>query len=76
MSQLFLGKDRNYIFSKWTKWTKGKLTTNYRIGTPRKAGEPPIICVSAYLGNPIGFKRQDLIDLAQYVNSKSNILCP
>ena len=66
MSQLFLGKDRNYIFSKWTKWTKGKLTTNYRIGTPRKAGEPPIICVSAYLGNPIGFKRQDLIDLAQY----------
>ena len=56
----------NYIFSKWTKWSNGKLTTNYRIGTPCKAGEPPIICVSAYLGNPIGFKRQDLIDLAQY----------
>lgn len=70
LDKYFPSITNNYVFTEWKKWSNGELTTKYRIGTPCREDFPLIICVSAYLGNPRGFKRQDLIDLAQHIDSK------
>jgi len=56
-----------YAYSDWITWSNGIVNTRYMVGKNNQNNFPPIVLLSAYLGNPRGFKTNDITALAKHI---------